>query len=153
MFRRSWILPAECREGRLHVTAAFHYLLYVNGRLITRGPARSYEFSKVFDTVEVQPYLRPGAENVIAILAPTPKHIICEMQHDGPLGVLAELSWRDAFGKRSAIATDRQWKVRQHEAFPSDTAGRSPGIALLIWREERFDARKEHLLIGNLIPI
>lgn len=145
MFRRAVVLPSDCRGGRLSVTAAFHYLLYVNGRLVTRGPARSYDFRKAYDTVDVQPYLRPGAENVLAILAPTPKHMAHGLLDRRPRGVLAELSRRDASGVRFIVATDRQWKVRRHPAFPPGMAGRSPGIELLLWQEERFDARREPL--------
>ena len=138
MFRRTLTLPADCREARLRITAAFHYLLYINGTLVTRGPARSFDFRKAYDTVDVQPYLRPGVENVLAILAPV---------HKTPSrrGVLAELCWRHAAGEDGSVATDRQWRVRRHPAFAPDVAGCAPGIELLLWIEERFDARREPL--------
>jgi len=136
MFRRTLTLPADCRDGQLLVTAAFHYLLYVNGALVTRGPARSYDFRKAYDTVDVQPYLRLGHENVLAILAPT------DAREDRP-GVLAELRWRDAAGERFSLVTDSRWKVQCHEAFKSETAGQSLGVGLLLGREEWFDARRE----------
>jgi hypothetical protein len=41
MFRRSVVLPADCHAASLRITASFHYLLYVNGTLVTRGSARS----------------------------------------------------------------------------------------------------------------
>lgn len=142
MFRRSFDLPADCRAPVLRITASFHYLLYVNGALVTRGPARSYDFCKAYDTVDALPYLRPGAANVIAILAPAAG---AESPHTAPRlpGVLAELSWRDAAGNRSAVATDRLWKVRRHDGFKSGTAGRSYSEGILLGREEWFDARRE----------
>ncbi|HEY5523036.1 MAG TPA: family 78 glycoside hydrolase catalytic domain [Desulfuromonadaceae bacterium] len=143
MFRRSLLLPADCREACLRLTAAFHYLLYINGTLVTRGPARSYDFRKAYDTVDVQPYLRLGAENVLAILSPTQKHFAYGLSDKRPPGVLAELVWRNQSGELFAIATDRQWKTRRHEAFTTGTAGRSLGFELLLGREERFDARLE----------
>ena len=134
MFRNSVALPPDCREARLLITAAFHYLLYVNGTLVTRGPARSFDFRKAYDVVDVQGRLRPGDENVVAILAPAnamaPR-----------CAILAALQWRNSAGRLFTFGTDHHWKVRRHEAFESDTAGRSMGIELLLGREERFDAR------------
>jgi hypothetical protein len=143
MFRRTLTLPADCREAQLRITAAFHYLLYINGTLVTRGPARSYDFRKAYDTVDIQPYLRPGAENVVAILAPTHKTA-------SRRGVLAELRWRNAASEDCHMVTDQQWRVRRHPAFPQEVAGCAPGIELLLWIEERFDAREEPL--GWTVP-
>jgi hypothetical protein len=143
MFRRTVKLPADCREAQLRITAAFHYLLYINGTLVTRGPARSYDFRKAYDTVDIQPYLRPGAENVVAILAPTHKTA-------SRRGVLAELRWRNAASEECHVITDQQWRVRRHPAFPPEVAGCAPGIELLLWIEERFDAREEPL--GWTVP-
>jgi|GEM_PF-880008 len=141
MFRRTLRLPADCREARLRITAAFHYLLYVDGTLVTRGPARSYDFRKAYDTVDAQPHLRPGAENVMAILAPA---------HKTPSrrGVLAELRWRCAADAKGGLSTDRQWRVQRHPAFAPDVAGCAS--EQLLWIEERFDARQE--LLGWTAP-
>jgi len=138
MFRRELALPADCRDACLRITAAFHYLLYANGALVTRGPARSYDFWKAYDVVDIQPYLRPGAENVLAILAP-------EHKTGSRRGVLAELSWHDAGGQRFTLATDGRWKMRRHYSMKAGAAGRSLGIDLLLGREEWFDARREPL--------
>ena len=142
MFRRSVALPADCHAASLRITASFHYLLYVNGTLVTRGPARSYDFCKAYDTVDVQPYLRPGAANVLAVLAPAAG---AESPHTAPRlpGILAAMSWQDAAGQSFTVATDRRWKVRLHEAFTSGAAGRSFSEGLLLGREEGFDARRE----------
>jgi hypothetical protein len=142
MFRRSVALPADCQAARLRITASFHYLLYINGTLVTRGPARSYDFCKAYDTVDVQPYLRPGAANVLAVLAPAAgaesPHTTRRLQ-----GILAAMCWQDAAGKSFRVATDRRWKVRLHDAFASGAAGRSFTEGLLLGREERFDARRD----------
>lgn len=65
MFRRTLTLPADCREARLRIAAAFHYLLYINGTLITRGPARSYDFRKAYRS----DYLAAHLEQVARALA------------------------------------------------------------------------------------
>jgi hypothetical protein len=142
MFRRTFDLPAGVRVLPLRITASFHYLLYINGVLVTRGPARSYDFCKAYDTVDALPYLRPGAANVLAVLAPA---VGAESPHTLPRvpGLLAELAWEDAAGARAILATDHQWRVRRHDAFPAGTAGRSFTEGLLLGREEWFDARRE----------
>ncbi len=142
MFRRSVELPVDGRDACLRITASFNYLLYINGTLVTRGPARSYDFCKAYDTVNVQPYLRPGAANVLAVLASSAG---AESPHTSPrvMGILAELNWLDAAGKPRTVATDRQWKVRRHDAFKRGAAGRTLSEGLLLGHEEWFDARQE----------
>lgn len=136
MFRRQFILPADGHAAHLRITAAFQYLLYVNGVRITHGPARSYQFRKAYDTVAVQAYLRPGAENVVAILAP---------DHKDPdwRGVLAELRWKSAGGGEHTLVTDRQWRMRRHPAFAPEVTGFAISVDHLMGIEEHFDARKE----------
>jgi hypothetical protein len=142
MFRRCVALPADCRDPCLRITASFLYLLYVNGTLVTRGPARAYDFCKAFDTVDLRLYLRPGETNVIAILAPAAGAESPFTTHH-PLGILAELNWQDASGTLRHVATDRQWKVCRHAAFQRGSAGRNSNGELLLGREEWFDARRE----------
>ena len=141
MFRKSFSLNQNCDEAPLRITAAFQYILYVNGQLAARGPARSFDFRKAYDTVDIVQYLRPGQENVIAILSPQFKHIPYKPQ--GLIGVLAELNYRDAAGQPHRLGTDQSWKVKQHASFPSSTAGGIPLNLQLQWLEEWFDARQE----------
>jgi|LSQX01.2.fsa_nt_gb hypothetical protein len=143
MFRKALALPSDCREARIRITAGFHYLLYVNGKLVTRGPARSYNFRKAYDTIDLNSYLRPGAENVLAMLAPAQANLGTGPHGYDPRGILAELTWRNARGEQSGLATNRDWKVRRHAAFPAGSAGRAMGFERLIGREELFDARRE----------
>ncbi|MBN1553308.1 MAG: family 78 glycoside hydrolase catalytic domain [Phycisphaerae bacterium] len=136
MFRREFTLPKDFHDGRLRITAAFHYSLYINGQRVARGPARSYDFCKIFDTVDVRAFLRPGQKNVVCILAPSHRKTTRR-------GVLAELSWTGKHGKRRHLCTDSRWKCRRHAAFKDATAGRLIGVEILLGREEWFDARKE----------
>jgi hypothetical protein len=87
IFRRTLTLPADCREARVRITAAFHYL-------------------------------RPGAENVIAILAPT---------HKAPSrrGVVAELRWHSAAGwSRPTARSTRAGGVRPTDNWKSNAPPR-----------------------------
>src|SRR3990172_8873528 len=66
LFRRSFTLERRPAEARLHLSADTRYLLYVNGERLGYGPARNYHFHYEYDTYDLAPRLRPGA-NVIAV--------------------------------------------------------------------------------------
>lgn len=140
MFRKSFALPAEVQAAHLRISAAFYYVLYVNGTLVTRGPGTSYDFNKSYDVVDVLPFLHPGADNVVAILAPSVYYFDPHVTNK-QYGLLAELSWQTAAGDTGIISTDGSWKTRQHAAFPDEM----PGYAMtqMLGFEEQFDARRE----------
>jgi len=145
MFRRQWVPSPGSQNARLHITASLHYELYINGTLVTRGPATSFSFRKAYDVIDVQRYIRPDKENVIAILASS--HQAPELRR----GVLAELTWQNSDGSSGSLATNSLWKVRRHASFVNGLAGRFLGgdklheIYLMHTREEKFDARQEPL--------
>ena len=49
----------------IHITADTTYVLYVNGRIVGRGPAKS-QTTRYYDTVDIAPYLHIG-ENVLTV--------------------------------------------------------------------------------------
>lgn len=67
LFRRAFELPDAADHARLRITADSRYILYVNGALIGRGPARATPAFMRVDSHDVGPALRGGA-NVIAVL-------------------------------------------------------------------------------------
>lgn len=54
--------------ARLRVAAESHYMLWINGHRLGRGPARGSRSRNFFDEYDVGPFLRPG-DNWIAVLA------------------------------------------------------------------------------------
>lgn len=65
-FRRTFTLAAGAEAPAvIHVSADSRYLLYVNGRLVGRGPARGDIHHHFYDTYALAPHLRVG-RNVIA---------------------------------------------------------------------------------------
>lgn len=83
----SWIAPAGAAEKKnfyfraskkfnienlpslanLHIAVESYYILYINGILVDRGPARGTHTLNFYDTYDVACYLRPG-ENIISVL-------------------------------------------------------------------------------------
>ncbi len=132
-FRRSFQLPLAAADAHLHLSADSRYLLYVNGARIGYGPARNYQFHYEYDTYDLAPHLRPGA-NVIAI----------DVSHWG------EATFHHRVGRGGLIAqldlngqphlwTGADWLTKPSAAFIQNT----PRIACQMAWEEQVDARLE----------
>ena len=68
MARRSFGLDAAAAQAQLHISAADRYVLWINGRYLGRGPARSDPRRKSYDTYDVAAHLTTG-RNAIAVQA------------------------------------------------------------------------------------
>ncbi len=79
-----WMAPAGCEKkencyfravriiedekpATIEIAAESYYILYINGKIVGRGPARGTRQQNYFDTFEVSEYLVPG-RNVVAVL-------------------------------------------------------------------------------------
>lgn len=112
--RRSFTLPERPERARLHVTATSQYQLYVNGRFICRGPARSAPHHQSFDTLELGPLLKKGS-NALAIRVHYLRGVI-SYHHPGRAGLLAQLEL--STGKEnSTLITDSSWRVHADPAW------------------------------------
>lgn len=68
-FRYRFILPEQkAVSSTFRMFADSKYALYINGKYVTKGPARSDPNYQYYDAVDVTSYLLPG-ENVLAVLA------------------------------------------------------------------------------------
>lgn len=66
-FRKSITLAAKPASFMVHVSADNRYKLYVNGVLVSLGPARGDTYNWNYETVDLAPYLAAG-KNIIAAL-------------------------------------------------------------------------------------
>src|SRR3954454_24779393 len=64
-FRKTFQLDAVPAHFVVHVSADNRYKLYVNGTMVSLGPARADIFHWNFETVDIAPYLMQG-KNVLA---------------------------------------------------------------------------------------
>ena len=64
-FRKNFELSTLPQHFRIHVSADNRYKLYINGSLVSLGPARGNVFNWNFETVDLSSYLRQG-KNVLA---------------------------------------------------------------------------------------
>jgi alpha-L-rhamnosidase len=66
--RRSFELASVPERALLAISADQSYMLFVNGQLVGRGPARGFHYVWPYDEFDIAPYLQPG-KNVIAVRA------------------------------------------------------------------------------------
>lgn len=67
LFRRGFDVPSDDARLVVHVSADSRYLLYFNGALVSRGPARGDIHHHFYETCDVTPRLQRG-RNVLAAL-------------------------------------------------------------------------------------
>jgi alpha-L-rhamnosidase len=120
LFRRTFELPAATGARLLvHVSADSRYVLYCNGTLAARGPAKGDVNHHFYDTVDVSSALR-GGRNVLAALVLDMSTVATRPTHLGaPCSVM---TYTGGFVLEGAIAgepdapgedlsTGRGWKV------------------------------------------
>ena len=110
-FRKDVDLPAVPSRYLVHVTGDNRYKLYVNGMLVSLGPAKGDAAHWNYETVDLAPYLRSG-KNVIAAL----------VYNEGPRRPDSQISVSSGFllqGEQEAadLYTDRTWKCIQDPSY------------------------------------
>ncbi len=133
--RKEVEISAPVERAEFNCTADSRYQLFINGKLIGRGPARSDPRWQSYDKYEVSPYLHPG-KNVIAVL----------IHHYG-VGTSSYIPGRGAFlfqgeiictnGDTLSILSDDTWKVQTSTAWHRDV----PRISSSLGFQEIYDAR------------
>lgn len=129
-FRKDFALAAAPRKAPFCITADQHYRLWVNGRYVTRGPARGYQESWPYDEVDLAPYLRAGA-NWIAVEVYNPGVSTFRYLHRTAAGLLCAGRWG-----RTLLLSDASWQARRGPAQRETTAR----LSLQLDFQEHVDA-------------
>ncbi len=114
-FRRTFSCQGPVRRAELRLFADTHYIAWLNGALIGRGPCRSDPTWTYYDVMDVTGALRSG-ENHLAVLVlfqgfGTGSRISI-MQ-----ALLAHLEIEHADGSLVHVVSDRSWKASPAEEF------------------------------------
>jgi hypothetical protein len=130
-------LAGAPRSAKLHITAADRYMLYVNGKYLGRGPARSDPRWTSYDTYDLSPHLRPG-RNVIAVLA---YHYGFSNAYtrDTRAGLFAQWEITDASGTPKVAGTDSRWRVRRARAWRADAEPVNTGLGFNEFHNAKLD--------------
>jgi alpha-L-rhamnosidase len=111
-FRKEFSLAAKPGSFIIHVSADNRYKLFVNGELVSLGPARSEIYNWQFETVDIAPFLKSG-NNIIGA-------IVWQFGEDAPE---AQISYRTAFilqgeGERESILnTNKTWNTLKDKSY------------------------------------
>lgn len=67
-FRKTFDLLEVPKEFWVHISADNRYKLYVNGTLVSLGPARSDIYNWAYETVNIAPWLRQGGNTLASVV-------------------------------------------------------------------------------------
>lgn len=133
LFRKTVELNVLPARAPFFITADQSYRLFVNGRLIARGPARGVQSHWPYDEIDVRLYLRKGP-NIFAIRAHHPGRSTFQYRTEGFAGLLVAARW----GKVE-IVSDHSWKSMRQESASRDTVQAS----MQLFNQEHIDLRRE----------
>lgn len=111
-FRKTISLPQKPGTFIVHVSADNRYRLFVNGKSVAMGPARSDPQHWNYETIDLAPFLKTGSNTLAAQ--------VWQMGESAPV---SQMSYQLGFvmqgdGEAEKIAnTDASWKVFQNPAY------------------------------------
>ncbi len=110
-FQKEVELDAVPADFVVHVTGDNRYKLYVNGTLVSLGPAKGDATHWNYETVDLAPWLKAGKNEISALV-----------YHEGPQKPDSQASVSAGFllqgeGNARGLYTDRSWKCRKDEAY------------------------------------
>lgn len=136
-FRKVIDLPAKPPAAIVRVSADARYTLYVNGKRVHFGPARSYPEHQSYDQLDIAGFLQPG------------RNTLCAIVHQ--FGIPTSQSvYRDAAGflldgvielpeRRIELHTPHGWLCRKAAGWRKDVARLSARLGF----QEHFDAGED----------
>lgn len=138
-FRKTFQLNDPADSFIIHVSADNRYILYVNGEIVTRGPARGDLHNWYFESVDIAGYLHSG-ENTIA----------ATVWNMGVLAPVAQISNQTGFvvqgdsEKEQIVNSNTTWKVIKNEAYSPCSTDNGPRLRayMVIGPGDQVDASK-----------
>ncbi len=136
-FRRVVELPDKPQSAIVRVSADARYTLYVNGKRIHQGPARSYAQHQAYDTLDIAPALIAGKNAICAIVhqfgVPT-----FQSRFQDISGFLLDGAI-DVAGAPISVHTPEGWLCRTAAAWRKDVARTTIQLGF----QEHFDANND----------
>jgi alpha-L-rhamnosidase len=111
-FRKSISMDTKPAKFIIHVSADNHYKLFVNGQMVSDGPARGDLFNYNYETVNIAPYLKAGNNSIAAL-------VWNEAQYRPEYQVTFRTSFivQGNTAAEEIINTDKTWKCVQDEGY------------------------------------
>jgi alpha-L-rhamnosidase len=128
-FRKTFSIKQKPNFAKVYITAHNDYLLYLNGQVLGRGPARCdpYHYGQ-YNGYDITELARPGT-NVFAAIG----HWVGTWNNAGvnaKPAFLLEARFNYADGSSNTVATDGSWKVLAQTAFIETNATYFPTMRI-----------------------
>lgn len=112
LYRKTFVLES-IKVTNISITADDYYMLFVNGKFVTQGPANAYHFVQNINSVDITPFLKKG-KNVIAVDTLYNGYINRAYNSgDNRLGMYAEVVTNGVL----LFNTDETWKYSFDKSF------------------------------------
>ena len=134
-FRKTFDLPQKPGSFIVHVSGDNRYELFVNGNLVSQGPARGDLYHWRFETVDLAPQLLAG-RNVIAAVVWNFGHLAPQAQMSNRTGFLLQGNT----AAESPVNTPAGWKTLQNRAYSQAPPEDNLQSYIVIGPEEKVDA-------------
>lgn len=146
----------------VHVSADNRYKLYVNGKLVSLGPARGDIYNWSFETVDLAPYLRKGKNTLASVVWNyAERKPVAQISYDQTGFIL-----QGNTGHEAVVNTDTTWVCLRNKAYAPWTEWQvlgyyvaGPGEELEAsaypwgWEQPDYDDRKwEKAVRGMEVP-
>ncbi len=142
-FRKTFVVTNKPDLAKIYVTAHNDYILYCNGELLGRGPARCdpYRYGQ-YNAYDITRLAKTGTNVLAAIGHWQGTWSNCGVNAQPAFRLGTRLDYPD--GSSSTIGTDESWKVLAHTAFIETNAVYfSTGRGLANRAAIQFDSRLE----------
>ena len=133
-FRRTVALVAEPRRAMVRISADARYTLFVNGRRVHQGPARSFPRHQSYDTLDLSNYLEVGQNTICAIVHQFGVPTFFSQYRDAS-GFLLDGAI-ELEGESIDLHTPNGWLCREAKGWRKDAARLSVQMGF----QEHFDA-------------
>jgi hypothetical protein len=138
-FRKNFDLEGKPSSAPLHLFADSRYMLWVNGSHVLRGPCRFNPKRPEFDTLDIAPHLRAGANAIVVLVHHYPATNGRIMKHAPGLTAILEGDGSDgSLLKQAEISVNHPLRYRGMTLYQADWSlatislqlGRSPVLEL-----------------------
>ena len=119
VFRKTLNLPSKPERYVVHVSADNRYKLYVNGHLVSLGPARGDIYNWNYETVDLSPWLRQGDNTLAAEVWNFVEWKPIAQISFNQTGLIVQGNGPDEQGAN----TDGSWKCLRNDAYAPHTTG------------------------------
>jgi alpha-L-rhamnosidase len=144
-FRKRIDLTTKPASFVVHVSADNRYKLYVNGALVSLGPARSDTYYWNYETIDLAPYLTTGTNTVAALVFNE-----AQFRPEAQITVRTGFIMQGSSAGEEVLNTNKTWKCTQDEAYQPLAGFFAASTGELVdmnrtikgWTERNFDDSK-----------